>query len=69
VDGDITSGRSYSVRGRGLRYGSLPADGSAARATPQPIRGTSLVVIVLASLGLWAGIWAAVSSLARVWVR
>jgi hypothetical protein len=56
VDSNIRSRRAYS------------ADDQLRHRGPDPRldRGTSLIVILLLSLGLWAGIWAAVASLASV---
>jgi hypothetical protein len=42
---------------------------SAAEAIPLPNPKAGLVVALLSSLGLWAAIWLALSSLASAWLR
>lgn len=69
MDSDIISEQTYSVGERRLRYRLLPRDRSARRANHRLSRGSSLVVISLFSLGLWAAISAVVSSLAGIWLR
>jgi hypothetical protein len=69
VDSEIASERSYSVGDRGLRCRMLPLDRSAGRAEFRLSRGSSLIVISLLSIGLWAVVWAAVGSVAGLWLR
>ena len=69
VDSEIASEQTYSVihRARGHRPSSH--DRVERQAKIRPSRMASLTAITLLSIGLWAAIWAAVSSVAEVWPR
>jgi hypothetical protein len=69
VDSDIVSEPAYSGGERLLRYGVSARDRTVRQAEFRLRRRASLLAILLLSLGLWAGVWAAVSFLAGVWLR
>lgn len=50
---------------RELRHGPWERERTAGEAAPRLGRGPSLIVILVLSLGLWAALWAVVSSLAQ----
>jgi len=68
MDSDIVSEPTYSGGKRRLRYGVPPSDRTVHQAELRLSRRASLMAILLSSLGLWAAIWAAVRSLASLWL-
>jgi hypothetical protein len=69
VDSEIASERTYSVINRGLGHQPSLRDRAEWQATVRLSRIASLTLITLLSVGLWAAIWVAASSLAAVWLR
>jgi len=69
VDGQIPSEQSYSVISRLAEQQPFSIDPAGLQPTAQLSRVASLIVITLLSVGLWAAIWAVVSSMAALWPR
>ena len=69
VDGQIPSEQSYSVISRLAEQRPLSSDLAGLQPAAQLSRVASLTVITLLSVGLWAAIWAVVSSMAALWPR
>jgi hypothetical protein len=69
TDSEIASEQTYSVVYRSLGHRPSSRDRAETKATTRLSRITSLTVITLLSVGLWAAIWASVSSLAAVWLQ
>ena len=67
AESDIASGRAYSVIFRPAEHRTSSRDRAGLLAIPRLRRVASLTAIMLLSVGLWATIWAIVSSVAAVW--
>jgi hypothetical protein len=63
VDSNSVPSAAYADSELVLPIGLPSEDQSALEPAPRMILGTSFIVILLFSLGLWVGIWAAVNSL------
>jgi hypothetical protein len=69
VDSEIASEQTYSVIFRGLGDRPSLADRAERQAAVRLSTIASLTAITLLSIGLWAGIWVAASTVAAVWPR
>jgi hypothetical protein len=69
VDSEIASEETYSVINPAPGDRPSSRDRAERQATVRLSRIASVAVITLFSVGLWAAIWAAASSLAGVWLR
>jgi hypothetical protein len=69
VDSEIASEQTYSGIDRGVGHRPSWRELVAGQAVIRLSRIASLTVITLLSVGLWALIWVAASSLAAVWLR
>jgi hypothetical protein len=69
MESDIVSDQAYSTTNRGLDQRPSSRDRVARESALRLRRITSLTAITLLSVGLWAAIWAAASSLTAVWLR
>ena len=69
VDSEIASEQTCSDINRGLGHRPSSRDRAERQARVRLSRIASVTAITLFSVGLWAGIWVAASSLAAVWLR
>ena len=69
VDSESASEQTYSVINRGLGDRPSSRDRAERQAAVRLSRMASMTAIALFSVGLWAAIWAAASSLAAVWLK
>ena len=66
MDSEIASEQTYSVINRGPGHRPASRDRAEGKLTLRVSRMASLTAIALLSVGLWAAIWAATSSLVAV---
>ena len=69
VDSETASEQIYSIIDRALGHRPSSRDRGERQATVRLSRIASLAAITLLSVGLWAAIWVAASSVASVWLR
>lgn len=69
MDSESASEQTYSFINRGLGERLSSRDRAERQAAVRLSRIASMTAIALFSVGLWAAIWAAASSLAAVWLK
>jgi hypothetical protein len=67
VTDDVVPPSYYAAGSRSGHLGRFHPDAAARNAIPRLAPGVALIAVLLLSLGLWGGIWLAVSALIAVW--